>query len=106
MDKRIEAWSQSYRELAEEVVAKHVSLMEKEFPDEYFPVRPPYRKAMYNYLLAIIDELNHKMKELLEESPDETDQELEEILMAMQEKYEHDFVMKVRKEDPRQVTAS
>jgi len=98
MDERIARWSQSYKDLADIVVAKHVALMAKEFPDEYFPVRPNYRKAMYHYLVAITDELNQKMDELLEESPDETDDELKDILMGMQEEYEKAFIAGVRKD--------
>ncbi len=103
MDQRVEKWCHSYQELAEQVVEKHVHIMQKDFPDERFPVRPPYRKATYNCLLKIIDELNEKMHELLEESPDETDQELQEQLMAMQEHYEHKFSVAVRKTDPHSI---
>ena len=98
-DQRIENWVASYKALAEKVIAYQVKDMQAEFPDECFPVRPPYRKAMYHRLMVIVDELNYKMAELLKESPDETDAELKEQLMALQEGYEQDFIRQARKED-------
>ncbi len=50
-------------------------------------------------VLVLHDELNYKMQELLEESPDETDAALQEHLIPLQEGYEQDFVRGVRKED-------
>ena len=96
---RIESWVSSYKSLAEKIIACQVMDIQAEFPDEKFPVRPPYRKAMYHRLMVIVDELNWKMDELLKESPDETDAALKERLMALQESYEHDFIRQVRKED-------
>jgi hypothetical protein len=97
-DKRLEQWMTSYRSLAEKIIADQVRSIQEEFPDEQFPVRPAYRKAMYHRLMVIVDELNYKMDELLEESPDETDQELKQQLMQLQEGYEKNFISQVRKE--------
>lgn len=97
-DQRITNWVASYKELAAQVLAKHIQEMENEFPEEYFPVRPPYRRAVYHHLLKMVDELNQKIGELLDESPDETDEPLHKQLMALQEGYELEFVRKVRKE--------
>ncbi len=97
-DGRIDKWVADYKELAEDIISKQVEAMQDEFPDEHFPVRPPYRKAMYHRLMVIVAELNNKMNELLEESPDDTDAVLRKQLMALQEGYEQDFIRKVRKE--------
>lgn len=99
-DERIANWVASYRKLADEVVRHNVQSMKEEFPDEKFPVRPPYRKAMYHRLMNIVDELNQKIAELLDESPDETDEPLKEQLMQLQESYEQQFLQQVRKVDP------
>ena len=96
---KIGQWVAAYKSLAEKIITDQVDSMQSEFPDEAFPVRPPYRKAMYQRLMVIVDELNHKMKELLEESPDETDAELQRQLMALQEGYEQEFIRQVRKEE-------
>ncbi len=85
--------------LADNVIAYQVTAMAEEFPDEHFPVRPAYRKAMYHRLMLIVDELNFKMQELLKESPDETDAVLQRELLALQEGYEQAFIRAVRKED-------
>ncbi len=98
-DQRIENWVASYKALAEKIITHQVKDIQAEFPDERFPVRPPYRKAMYHRLALIVDELNYKMAELLKESPDETDAALENQLMALQEGYEQDFIRQVRKEE-------
>lgn len=98
-DSRIATWVEAYKALAQKIIAYQVKAMQAEFPDERFPVRPPYRKAMYHRLTLIVDELNYKMAELLEESPDETDAALKEKLMALQEGYEQDFIRQVRKEE-------
>lgn len=98
MDKRIEGWIASYRALAEKVVDEHVRAIQQEFPDERYPVRTPYRKAVYNHLLQIVDDLVREMDELLEESPDETDDELKACLSSLQEEYERDFSTRTRKE--------
>jgi len=95
----MEQWVQSYRALAERIVADQVTAMQEEFPKECYPVRPPYRRAMYQRLMLIVDELNKKMTELLHASPDEADEELKTRLMALQEGYEQTFITKVRKED-------
>lgn len=99
-DSRIENWVSSYKALAEAVLQKHVNAIVEEFPDERFPVRPPYRRSMYQHLLQMVDELNQKMDELLEESPDETDAPLKEQLMALQESYERRFALETQKNCP------
>ena len=98
-DIRIAHWAASYKTLADKIVAYQVKAMGEEFPDERFPVRPPYRTAMYQRLMQIVDELNYKMSELLKESPDETDAALKAQLMALQEGYEQEFIRQVRRED-------
>jgi Skp family chaperone for outer membrane proteins len=98
MNPNVAAWVASYKELAEEVINRHVAALQQEFPDERFPVRPPYRRSVYHHLLQIVDDLQHKMQELLEESPDETDAELQDTLSALQEQYERDFAIRTRKE--------
>jgi hypothetical protein len=99
-DPTIAHWVASYKDLAESIVHRQVQAMQAEFPDEQFPVRPPYRKAMYHRLLLLVDELNNKMNELLEESPDETDEALLKTLQGLQEGYEQAFIEQVRKVDP------
>lgn len=99
---KIAHWVAAYKALADTIIADQVAAMQAEFPDEEFPVRPPYRRAMYQRLMLIVDDLNYKMKELLEESPDETDAALQEQLMALQEGYEHDFIRQVRKEEEKE----
>lgn len=95
-EEKIAAWAASYKGLADKVVAHQVSAMKTEFPEEQFPVSPPYRKAMYHRLMVIVDELNTKMDELLEESPDETDEPLKKKLMALQEGFEQEFIDAVK----------
>jgi hypothetical protein len=100
-DNRINHWIKSYQDLAEKIVSAQVAAMRSEFPNERFPVRPPYRKAMYHRLVLIVDELNYKISELLKESPDESDAQLKEKLMSLQEGYEQDFIRQVRKVEER-----
>lgn len=93
-------WAASYKALADKVVTENVAALKTEFPNEEFPVSPAYRKAMYQHLMAIVDELNSKMDELLEESPDETDEPLKQKLMALQEGFEQEFIDSVKIVDP------
>src|ERR1051325_93941 len=53
-ENRIAAWVASYKALAEKIIAYQVKAMQDEFPDERFPVRPLYRRAMYQRLMLIV----------------------------------------------------
>ncbi len=99
IETKMDQWTASYKRLAEKIIADQVAVMAEQFPDETYPVRPPYRRAMYEHLMIIVDELNGQMEELLAEAPDEADEVLKEKLMHLQESYEQEFVRQVRKEE-------
>lgn len=91
----------SYRTFANRIVGHQVAAMQAKFPDERYPMRPQYRRAMYERLRAIVDELHWQMEELLTDAPDGQDAKLKDRILALQEDYEQDFIRQVRKTGPR-----